>query len=160
MVPLPGLGERNAHTRRKLEEVFMSTTMQDLTIVLDDKPGTLAKAAEAIAAERINIEGGATINCGGEGIFHALFKTEQDAGSAKRALEKAGFKVRAQEPVVVEQAQDRPGEVARIFRAVADAKVNVEFTYVATNTRVVIGTKDVQKVSEALGAPTITGARR
>src|SRR5437870_5254750 len=116
MVPLPGLGERNAQTRTQLEEVFMSTTMQDLTIVLDDKPGTLAKAAEAIAAERINIEGGATINCGGEGLFHALFKAEQDAGSAKRALEKAGFKVRAQEPVVGEQPQDRPGAVARSLR--------------------------------------------
>ena len=138
----------------------MSTTMQDLTIVLEDKPGALARAAEAIAAERINIEGGATINCGWEGIFHALFKTEQDATAAKRALEKIGFKVRAQEPVVVEQAQDKPGEVARIFRAIADAKVNVEFTYVATNTRVVIGSKDAQKVTEALGAPTITGARR
>jgi hypothetical protein len=138
----------------------MSTTMQDLTIVLEDKPGALAKAAEAIAAERINIEGGATINCGGEGIFHALFKTEQDATAAKRALEKIGFKVRAQEPVVVEQAQDKPGEVARIFRAIADAKVNVEFTYVATNTRVVIGSKDAQKVTEALGAPTIAGTRR
>jgi len=138
----------------------MSTTMQDLTIILEDKPGALAKAAEAIAAERINIEGGATINCGGEGIFHALFKTEQDATAAKRALEKIGFKVRAQEPVVVEQAQDKPGEVARIFRAIADAKVNVEFTYVATNTRVVIGSKDAQKVTEALGAPTIAGARR
>src|SRR5437870_13272937 len=96
MVPLPGLGERNAQTRTQLEEVFMSTTMQDLTIVLEDKPGTLAKAAEAIATERINIEGGATINCGGEGIFHALFKTEQDASNARRALEKSGFKVRAQ----------------------------------------------------------------
>lgn len=138
----------------------MSTTQYDLTIVLEDRAGTLAKATEAIAAERVNIEGGATINCGGEGIFHALFKTEQDAGNAKRALEKAGFKVRAQEPVVVAQVQDKPGEVARIYRAVADAKVNIEFTYVATNTRVVIGSKDAQKVSEALGAPTITGARR
>jgi hypothetical protein len=138
----------------------MSTTMQDLTIVLEDRPGSLAKATEAIAAEQINLEGGATIACGGEGIFHALFKSEQDAASAKRALEKVGFKVRAQEPVVVAQAQDKPGEAARIFRAIADAKVNVEFAYIATNTRVVIGSKDAQKVSAALGAPTITGARR
>ena len=137
----------------------MSTTQYDLTIVLEDKPGILAKATEAIATERINLEGGATINCGGEGIFHALFKTEQDAGNAKRALEKAGFKVRAQEPVVVTQAQDKPGEVARIYRAIGDAKVNIEFSYVATNTRVVIRSKDPQKVSAALGAPTITGAR-
>jgi hypothetical protein len=134
--------------------------MQDLTIVLEDKPGTLAKATEAIASERVNLEGGATINCGGEGIFHALFKSEQDASTAKRALEKAGFKVRAQQPVVVAEAQDRPGEAAKIFRAIADSEVNVEFTYIATNSRVVIGSKDAQKTSEALGSQTPTGARR
>ncbi|HEV8536278.1 MAG TPA: hypothetical protein VGR87_11270 [Candidatus Limnocylindria bacterium] len=138
----------------------MSTTLQDLTIVLEDRPGALAKATEAIAAERINIEGGATLNCGGEGIFHALFKTEQDAAAAKRALEKAGYTVREQQPVVVTTAEDKPGEAARIYRAVADAKVNVEFTYIATNNRVVVGSKDPQKVTEALRTPATTGARR
>jgi hypothetical protein len=138
----------------------LSTTLQDLTIVLEDRPGALAKATEAIAAERINIEGGATLNCGGEGIFHALFKTEQDAAAAKRALEKAGYTVREQQPVVVTTAEDKPGEAARIYRAVADAKVNVEFTYIATNNRVVVGSKDPQKVTEALRTPATTGARR
>jgi hypothetical protein len=134
--------------------------MYDLTIVLQDKPGALAKATEAIAAERVNLEGGATINCGGEGIFHALFKTEQDASTVKRALEKSGFTVRAQQPVVVTEAQDKPGEAARIFRAIADAEVNVEFTYIATNTRVVVGAKNPQKLTEALGSSTPTAARR
>lgn len=138
----------------------MSTTMQDLTIVLEDRPGALAKAAEAIASERINLEGGATINCGGEGIFHALFKNEQDATAAKRALEKAGFTVRAQQPVVVASTPDTPGEAARIFRAIAAANVNVDFTYIATNTRVVVGSKDPQKVTDALRTPATTGAHR
>jgi|SRR5688572_6738142 hypothetical protein len=138
----------------------MSTTMYDLTIVLQDKPGALAKATEAIAAERVNLEGGATINCGGEGIFHALFKTEQDANTVKRALEKSGFTVRAQQPVVVTEAQDKPGEAARIFRSIADAEQNVEFTYIATNTRIVVGAKNPQKITEALGSSTPAASRR
>lgn len=137
-----------------------TTTYQDLTIVLEDKPGRLAKATEAIAAERINLEGGASISCGGEGIFHALFRSEQDAATAKKALEKAGVKVRTQQPVIVTDAQDKPGEAARIFRAIADAEVNVDFIYVASNTRIVIGSKDSQKVSEALGSRSTTEARR
>ena len=138
----------------------MSTTMYDLTIVLQDKPGALAKATEAIAAERVNLEGGATVNCGGEGIFHALFKTEQDANTVKRALEKSGFTVRAQQPVVVTEAQDKPGEAARIFRSIADAEQNVDFTYIATNTRIVVGAKNPQKITEALGSSTPAAARR
>src|SRR5437867_12403810 len=105
MVPTSRAGRDDVPAAHRLRGGLMSTTEYDLTIVLEDKPGTLAKAAEAIAAERINIEGGATINCGGERIFHALFKTEQDAGNARRPLEQTGFKVRSQEPVVVAQAQ-------------------------------------------------------
>jgi hypothetical protein len=134
--------------------------MYDLTIVLQDKPGALAKATEAIAAERVNLEGGATVNCGGEGIFHALFKTEQDANTVKRALEKSGFTVRAQQPVVVTEAQDKPGEAARIFRSIADAEVNVDFTYIATNTRIVLGAKNPQKITEALASSTPAASRR
>lgn len=138
----------------------MATTFQDLTVILEDKPGTLAKAAEVIAEQGINLEGASSINCGGEGILHALLKTEQDAAAAKRGLEKAGFTVRAQQPVVVVEAQDQPGEGARIFRAVADAQVNIEFSYIAANTRLVIGSKNPQKVAQALGTISTSGARR
>jgi len=36
----------------------------------------------------------------------------------------------------------------------------VNFTYLATNTRVVIGADDPQKVTDALRSPTSTGVRR
>ncbi|TMG52742.1 MAG: hypothetical protein E6H84_13520 [Chloroflexi bacterium] len=138
----------------------MQATFYDLEIVLQDKPGTLAKATEAIAQEQINLEGGATFKCGGEGIFHALFKTEKDATSAKKSLEKIGFKVREQTPVVVTDAEDKPGGAAKIYRSIAEQEVNVNFTYLATNTRVVIGADDPQKVTDALRSPTSTGVRR
>jgi hypothetical protein len=138
----------------------MTSTMQDLEIALEDRPGTLAKAAETIAAEQLNLEGGAGFECGGEGVFHALFKTEKDASTAKRALEKAGHKVREMMAVVVADAEDKPGEAARLFRAIADQEVNVKFTYLATNTRVVIGTDEPSKVIEALRSAGTTQARR
>src|SRR5437667_12684995 len=94
----------------------MQATFYDLEIVLQDKPGTLAKATEAIAQEQINLEGGATFKCGGEGIFHALFKTEKDATSAKKSLEKIGFKAREQTPGVVTDAEDKPGGAATSYR--------------------------------------------
>src|SRR5437660_11947001 len=96
----------------------MQATFYDLEIVLQDKPGTLAKATEAIAQEQINLEGGATFKCGGEGIFHALFKTEKEATSAKKSLEKIGFKVREQTPIGVTDAEDKPRAAAKIFRSI------------------------------------------
>jgi hypothetical protein len=134
--------------------------MFDLETVLEDKPGTLAKATEAIASQQINIEGGSTLKCGGEGIFHSLYRTEQEAATAKKALEKAGFKTRDVKKVVVTEAEDKPGGAAKLYRAVADNDVNISFTYLATQTRVVIGSDQPEKVTEALRTPASVGAIR
>ena len=138
----------------------MQTTMQDLTVILENRPGTLAKATSAIASAGINLEGGAGFDCGGEGIFHALFRSDSDAIAAKRALEGAGFKIRAQKPVVVAQIEDKPGEAARIYRLIGESKVNLEFTYLATNTRLVIGADNAQKIADLLASPTGASVRR
>src|SRR2546428_11270018 len=84
------LGETNVPAAHRVRGGVMSTTEYDRTIFLEDKPGTLAKAAEAIAAERINIEGGATINCGGGGIFHAPLQNERGEGDVPRRLRAVG----------------------------------------------------------------------
>src|SRR5919204_5883951 len=110
-----------------------TSTMHELQITLADKPGQLAKATEIIAAEKLNLEGGASFVCSGEGKFHALFKTDKDATAAKTALEKTGHKVSQERTVVVAEAEDKPGGAAKIYRAIADQEVNVEYTYLATN---------------------------
>jgi len=136
----------------------MQTTMQDLTIILENRPGTLAKATSAIASAGINLEGGAGFDCGGEGIFHALFRSDSDAIAAKRALEGAGFKVKAEHDVLLVDVEDRPGAAATIFQEVADRELNIDLVYVATKTRIVIGGAQVQQIREAL-QPLTTAAR-
>jgi hypothetical protein len=124
------------------KEGHMHTLAKDLTIKLqDDRPGALAKALEAIAKTGVNIDGYAEI----EGTLHVL---TQDAPAARRALESAGVKVSREEDVVVAEVMDRPGVAANIFREIADANVNVTFSYVATDTRIVIGASNVAKVAE------------
>jgi hypothetical protein len=125
-------------------EADMST---DLTVVLEDRPGTLAGAAEALGKAGVNIEGSCGFPCQGEGIWHVLV---EDASGARVALEDAGYEVRAERDVIVTDIQDRPGTLGDLTRRIADAGVNVDLQYLATNTRVVIGADDVQKAREAL----------
>ena len=132
-------------------------TMQDLTISLADRPGTLAKAVEAIAKAGINIEGGAGFPCGGEGIFHVLTK---DAQATRRALESAGFKIGAEQQVVLIDVEDKPGTAAKLYRRIADANVNVNLTYEATNNRIVVGADNIQKVKEVLTKEATPAAAR
>ena len=134
----------------------MQTLMGDLTIELEDRPGTLAKATEAIAKAGINIEGAAGFPCGNVGVFHVLTK---DAQATRRALELAGFKITAEQQVLVVDVQDKPGMAASLFRRIADVKVNVNLTYEATNNRLVVGADNIQKVKEVLSKEPAAAAR-
>lgn len=122
----------------------MPTLAKDFTIKLrDDKPGTLANAFEALAKTDLNIDGYAE----DEGMLHVL---TQDSAGARKAFESAGLTVVREDDVVVAEVVDRPGVAAKIFRQIADAKVNVTFSYVATNNRLVIGASNLARVQEIL----------
>ena len=111
----------------------------DLGINLrEDRPGQIARAAEALSKARINADGLAEI----EGTLHVLTKKSD---KAKRALEAAGFRVREQ-PVVVLNLENRPGRAAGIFRRIADAGLNVSFSYLAAGYSLVIGSPHAEKI--------------
>ena len=132
----------------------MQKLARDLTVTLGaDKPGALAKATDAIAKAGINLEGYAEMS----GTLHTL---TEDAPRTRRALEEAGFKVTDEREVAVMDVQDRPGIAAAIFRRIADDGVNVDFSYVAANNRVVIGAKDVKKLTDLFSLETAGAARR
>ena len=68
--------------------------------------------------------------------------------------------MRAEEEALVLDVEDRPGVAASIFRRIADADVNVSFSYVATNNRMVVGANNVQKLSSLFAVESAGAARR
>ncbi len=133
----------------------MVTTAKDFTVVLENRPGTLWKATNAIAKAGVNIDGFAgSAECGN--TFHFLFTA--DPMSAKRALEGAGLKVKAEREVVLVDVEDRPGAAAKIFKEIADKELNADLVYLATETRIVIGGAEIEQIREAL-QPLSTAAR-
>jgi hypothetical protein len=124
----------------------MAAVATDLAVeILEDRPGLLARAAESIASGGLNLDGFAEV----EGRLHILTRNPR---SARLALETAGLRVCAEEQVVVVQMEDRPGVAARIFRTLAEAGMNVHYTYIASGNRVVIATEDPQRTLKLLEA--------
>jgi len=131
----------------EVEERSMS---KDLMVILVNRPGTLADAAEALGRAGINIEGGCGFPSGAEGVFHVLV---DDSAGARRALEQAGFEVRAERDVVLlDRLPDQPGTLGAALRRIADAGVNVDLLYSAADGRVVLGGEDVEGLRRAAGA--------
>jgi hypothetical protein len=73
-----------------------------------------------------------------------------DPGKARKALDAAGIHVGEDREVEVVPMVDVPGEMGRHLRRVADAGVNLELIYLATNTRLVLGSDDLEGLRKAL----------
>jgi len=108
-----------------------------------DVPGALAAALEAVARSGINIDGFAEQ----EGSLHLLTR---DATATQKALRAAGIRVRGDGTVVVAEVADKPGAAAELFRRVANAGLNVEFSYLASGNRLVVGGDDPQGIAKIL----------
>jgi hypothetical protein len=121
---------------------------KDLTVVLVNRPGTLADAGEALGRAGINIGGVCGFPSGTEGIMHVLV---EDAPGARDALTAAGLEVRDERDVVVTSVEDQPGAGGALLRRVAEAGANVDLIYLTTDGRLVLSGGDVPAIQRALG---------
>jgi len=119
----------------------------DLTVILEDRPGTLAELGETLGEAGINIEGICGIPVDGKGVIHILVENGE---AAKEALSMKGMEVGDAREVLVIEIEDKPGEFGRICRKISGAGVNVDFNYLASNSRLVLGAADVEKAKAAL----------
>lgn len=120
---------------------------KDLTVVLEDRPGTLADMGEALGKAGINIDGICGVHCGDETAIHILV---EDADGARRALEASGIEVSDERDVLVVEVEDRPGVLGGVARSIANAGVNIELVYLAASTRLVIGVDDLDAARAAV----------
>ena len=120
---------------------------KDLTVVFEDRPGTIADLGEALGEAGINIDGMCGFPCEGKGILHILV---DDASGARRALEAIGFKVTSEREVFLLETEYRPGMLGEVSRKIANAGVNVDLLYKATKTKLVIGADDLEKAQTAI----------
>lgn len=120
---------------------------KDLTVILENRPGTLADLGEALGNAGINIDGWCGFPCEGRGVIHILV---EDAAGARSALQEGGMEVSGERDVLVLEVEDRPGTFGEIARKIASAGVNIDLGYLATRTRLVLAADDLEKARAAL----------
>lgn len=123
---------------------------KDVTVVLQDEPGQLAKLGGATGAAGVNIRGLCAFTGEGRGIIHLLVDDES-AERAVAALTDAGMGVAGQREVLVVDIEDKPGSLGELARELADANVNIELLYTTFGgVKVVIATDDIESALTAL----------
>jgi len=105
----------------------MQITKQ-LAIFLDNRPGMLARVADALAEAKINIYAITTSDT----VDHTVIRlVVNDYRKAIHVFEEHGTLV-VEDDVLMIDGSNKPGELARIAHRLAEAKVNIEYCYSAT----------------------------
>jgi hypothetical protein len=122
----------------------------DLTVILADRPGELARLGEVTGTAGINIRGLAAFTGEGNGVIHLLI--DDDAVSrAREALQQAGLGVADEREVIVVDILYRPGSLGELTRELAEANVNVDLASTTFGgVKIVIATDDLESARAAL----------
>jgi hypothetical protein len=123
---------------------------RNLTVVLQDRPGELARLGQATGSAGVNIQGMCAFTGEGRGIIQVLVD-DAKAGAARRALEDAGMGVADEREVLVVDIEDRPGTLGELARTLGEANVNIELAYTTFGgVKLVIATDDLESARAAL----------
>jgi hypothetical protein len=128
----------------------MGPMPRNLTVILHDRPGELARLGEAIGDAGVNLRGLAAFTGEGNGIIHLLVDDEQ-AERAKQALHDVKIGLADDREVLVVDIHDRPGTLGELALELAAVNVNIELAYSAFgDARLVIATDDLDNARAAL----------
>ena len=101
-------------------------TTKQFEVFVQDKPGEVARLAEILAKNAVNIRGISTDLGGTKPVIHVI---TDDEASARKVLKANGMEF-CEKDILIISMSDKPGELAKITRKLAKAGVNVESMFI------------------------------
>jgi len=128
--------------------------MKEITIIAGNDVGSLAVVAETLGSVGVNIEAISAYGVDGKAIFRVITNDVQTAVKALSKIPGVTFK---EADTLIYKMMNRPGELGKITRKLANKGVNIESLYIVSRkqdfTEVAIRPleRDVEKAREVLG---------
>lgn len=128
--------------------------MKEILVIADNDVGSLAKVAEALGSTGVNIEAISAYGAEGKAVFRII---TGDVSTSIKSLSKLPNVRIEQADTIVYKMMNRPGELAKMTRKLANRGVNLESLYIVSRkndfTEVAIrpAEKDMEKAKEVLG---------
>ncbi len=123
-----------------------------LSVFVDDKPGALAAVTDLLSRHGINILALSLA----EGLGHGYVRMVVDRHpEACRVLKEANELILEREVLLLDLA-NRPGSLAGVTQALAEAKINLEYAYCAASSEVDRGLVVVRAVEPERAAKVLS----
>jgi len=100
-------------------------TVEQLSVFVENKPGKLVEALEALARTGIDLRALSLADTSDCGILRSIVDKPE---TALEILTKAGFLVKSNEVIAV-VIGDKPGGLAYVVRTLSDEGIDIEYTY-------------------------------
>jgi len=101
---------------------------KQLAIFLENRPGTLARLADAMSEAGVNIYAITTSDT----VDHSVIRmVVSDYRKALHVFEERGTLV-IEDDVLMIEGMNEPGSLAKLAHKLTDAKINIEYCYCAT----------------------------
>src|SRR6185369_12039924 len=106
-----------------LQEGHIMQITKQLAIFLDNRPGMLARVADALSEAKINIYAIATSDT----VDHSVIRmVVSDYRKALHLFEEHGSLV-VEDDVIMIEGDNKPGSLAKLAHKLANAKINIEY---------------------------------
>ena len=119
----------------------------EFRVVVQDRPGTLARLGRVLGDARANIEAIQGASREGEGFIQFV---ANDSDKAARALDTAGISYTKREVLIV-KVLDEPGMLGDLALVMSEAGINIDSVYVTTRGHVVFGVDDLAGATQVAG---------
>jgi hypothetical protein len=124
---------------------------KELSIVLPNRPGTLADVAAALAKAKVNL---LALDASGGFEYNIVRLIPDRVAKAKTVLARKGLDV-GESPVLCVYVKDQPGSLATVAGKLGRAKINMDYLYATAGrgpaeSLIVVHTADHKKAAKAL----------
>jgi len=120
--------------------------VKDISVRLENRPGTLAAAAAALHGAGLAVTGVCGFAIDGRGLRHFLVED----GQYGAILQSAGAELVEERDVLVVPVDPRPGWLMSLTSQLGEAGVNIEVIYMAIDNHVAVVPNDIEKARAAL----------
>jgi len=124
------------------------TEEKEFSVKLPNRPGELARLTEALKKDKINIRTLST-----EPKAEVVRLITEDPDKSRECLRRAGLEF-SERNILVAKVEDKPGELARISRSLADAGVNIDAAYMLSRkgkrVEIALAVSDEEKAKNVL----------
>lgn len=120
---------------------------KQFSVTMQNRPGTLARMCTALAERGVNILALMSLNHDDTSLVRMVV---DDTARAVKALDAVGYQY-TQEDVLTSTVANRPGTLAKIAKALGEAGVNINYSYLgaegeaARHLLLVLSVSDLEK---------------